>query len=196
MILNGVSQYCEQILTTSKCALLPFHNLEHTKEVVDNVKTIGEHEGFSKEEIETLQIAAWFHDTGFSETYSGHEEASIKIAKAFLSQNGLLKGRINKILSAIEATKMPQTAKNRLDAVLCDADVYHIGTCDFFFKKLLLRLEWSLFNIMDIEDVEWYKLNRDFLHNHHFKTKYGKEVLEKVKTANEKKVKYILSFCE
>ena len=80
-------------------------------------------------------------------------------------------------------------------AVLCDADVFHIGTPDFFFKKLLLRREWNLQGIMKVTDIEWHKLNRKFIHDHHFQTKYGQEVLEAGKRENEKKVAYILGFC-
>jgi uncharacterized protein len=34
-----------------------------------------------------------------------------------------------------------------------------------------------------------------FIHDHHFQTKYGQEVLEAGNRENENKVKYILSFC-
>jgi len=69
------------------------------------------------------------------------------------------------------------------------------GTPDFFFKKLLLRREWDLKDIMTVSDMEWHQLNLKFLHDHHFRTKYGKEILERGKLENEEKVKYILSFC-
>lgn len=195
MLLEKVTSHCEHILTSSRCAMLPFHNLEHTKDVVKNVKRIGEYEGFWKEEIETLEIAAWFHDTGHSECYSGHEDVSKRLAEEFLEKEGCSREIIAIVLACIEATKMPQSCSDHYAAALCDADILHIGTSDFFFKKLLLRREWDLMGVMKVSDNDWHILNRDFIHGHHFKTKYGKEVLEKGKLENERKVDYILSFC-
>jgi predicted metal-dependent HD superfamily phosphohydrolase len=163
--------------------------------VVSHAKAICDYIGFSKDEAEPVLIAAWFHDTGHSEVYEGHEEASKRLAKEFLEKEGYPKEKIVTVLSCIDATKMPQICIDRYAAVLCDADVFHIGTTDFFFKKLLLRREWNLNGIMKLSDSEWHQLNRNFLHNYHFKTKYGKEVLELGKRENERKVNYILSFC-
>jgi hypothetical protein len=117
------------------------------------------------------------------------------LAKEFLENEGYPDIILSTVLSCIEATRIPQNCPDSYAAVLCDADIFHLGTTDFFFKKLLLRREWDLQGIMRVEDIEWHKLNRNFLYNHHFKTKYGKEVLEPGKRENVKKVKYILSFC-
>lgn len=193
---SKVEKYCRNILATSSCSRLPFHNLEHTKEVVSNVKIVADYLGLSIEEAEPVVIAAWFHDTGHTEVYQGHEEVSKRLAKEFLEKEGYPQEKLAVVLSCIDATKMPQKPENTYAEILCDADVFHIGTTDFFFKKLLLRREWSLKDIMKVTDIEWHKLNRDFLHNHHFYSKYGKEVLEAGKRENEKKVDYILSFCD
>lgn len=194
-MLQQVEKFCSKLLKESKCAGLSFHNYEHTKEVASHAKLICDYLGFDKEESEPILIAAWFHDIGHSEVYQGHEDVSKRLAKEFLEKAGYPKEKLAVVLSGIEATKMPQKCNNTYSAVLCDADVFHIGTSDFFFKKLLLRREWDLKGIMRVTDIEWHKLNREFLHSHHFKTKYGKEVLEQGKSENEKKVKYILSFC-
>ena len=191
-----VKKYCTTLLAKSACSQLPFHNLDHTKEVVSNVKEIADYLGLSKEEKEPIIIAAWFHDIGHSEIYSGHEEVSKRFANAFLEKEGYPKEKTALILSCIDATKMPQKPDNKYAEILCDADVFHIATKDFFFKKILLRREWDLKGILKVKDIEWHKLNRDFLHDHHFHTPYGKSILEIGKKENEKKVKYILSFCK
>lgn len=69
MILETVQAYCENILTTTKCKELPFHNVEHTRQVMQNADTISQHIGLSDEEKEPIFIAAWFHDTGFCQAY-------------------------------------------------------------------------------------------------------------------------------
>ncbi len=179
----------------STCTRLPFHNFEHTQEVVSNVKIIANYLDLSREETEPIIIAAWFHDTGHSKKYNGHEEISKDLALIFLDKENYPADKTELVLSCIEATKMPQNPKNNHAKILCDADVFHIGTPDFFFKKLLLRREWDLKGIMKVQDIEWHKLNRDFLHDHHFRTEYGREVLEVGKKENQNKVDYILRFC-
>ncbi len=194
MILK-VSNYCSSILLNDKCAILPFHNLEHTKEVVSNVYVISKFLEFTEQEMEPIIIAAWFHDTGHSEIYQGHESVSKRSAEGFLRIEGYPKDKIATVLNCIEATKMPQSCTDKYSAVLCDADIFHIGTNNFFFKKLLLRREWDIKGIMQVSDLDWHRLNLKFLCDHHFKTLYGKEILKPVKLENEEKVKYILSFC-
>jgi HD-GYP domain-containing protein (c-di-GMP phosphodiesterase class II) len=67
-ILDIVSNYCQEHLSISECAKLPFHNLQHTLEVVERVKLIAQNCSLSSEETELILIAARFHDTGFSST--------------------------------------------------------------------------------------------------------------------------------
>lgn len=195
-MINKVKEYCIQLLLNSSCCRLPFHNIEHTKEVVLQAELICDYLGFTEKETETVLIAAWFHDTGLSKKYRGHEEVSKFLATEFLKGESYDDDKINTILSCIEATKMPQNPTNKYDEVLCDADIFHVATTNFFFKKLLLKREWEVNGIMKVSEVEWHRVNLKFLNENHFKTKYGKEFLEKEKLINKEKVKYILSFYE
>ena len=61
-----------------------YHNLEHTQRVVKSIKELTEHIKIDELASENLQIAAWFHDTGFIKTTENHEEESVQIAAAFL----------------------------------------------------------------------------------------------------------------
>lgn len=114
--LNPAQEYCTNILTKGNCVSLPFHNLEHTKEVVQNVTFLCDAMNINKQDTEILQVAAWFHDTGFSKTYKGHEEESKKIATTFLIERKVNKGFIDKVCSCIDATKMPQCPTTALAA--------------------------------------------------------------------------------
>ena len=69
---------------------LAFHNIEHTIEVVEEVKKIGLAEGLSEEELFLTEISAWFHDTGYNQNEScegNHEDKSIEIAQLFLADH-------------------------------------------------------------------------------------------------------------
>ncbi len=76
--------------------------------------------------------------------------------------------------------------------VLCDADLFHLGTTNFFYRNILLRKEWELFCDLKMTDEEWEMLNIKFLENHRFKTAYGKEVLEQGKQDNLIKLKQLI----
>lgn len=193
-MINSVAAYCTSLLKTSKCKELPFHNFLHTKEVVQNVKYLCAAMDIDEQNTEVLLVAAWFHDTGFSKTYKGHEDESKRIAKAFLKEQEEDDDFIGKVLNCIDATKIPQCPTTALAEVLCDADIFHISNEHFYYRKQLLRREWEIFCNNKVTDLEWHKLNLEFLKKHHFRTIYGENILEQGKQENIKKVKRILDY--
>ena len=194
MIIKKTKEYCTKILASSNCEKLPFHNLMHTQEVVEHAALIAKEIGLDSDQTEPIIIAAWFHDTGHSRTYFGHEEVSKELANEYLTSEGYDTKKIEMVLSCIDATKMPQRPSNVYAEVLCDADLFHIGTELFFCKKLLLRREWELEKIKTYSDWEWHKTTLAFLKKHKFKTSYGQTILENTKLKNIEKVKNILRY--
>ena len=192
MTIKSITKYCSDILCNDKCKNLPFHNFAHTQEVVDNVLLISDAIGLSAKEAEFIVIAACFHDTGFSETYEEHEEVSKRLAAHYLAKANCAKSEIDSVRSCIDATKMPQNPKDIFSEVLCDADLFHLGTTNFLYRNLLLRKEWELFCNLKMCDEEWEMLNIKFLENHRFKTDYGKDILEKGKQENLTKLKQLI----
>lgn len=192
MTIKSITKYCSDILRMDKCKNLPFHNVVHTQEVIDNVLLISDAVGISLKEVEFIVMAACFHDTGFSETYQGHEEVSKRLASRYLSKVNCTKSEIDRVLSYIDATTMPQNPQDIYAAVLCDADLYHLGTTNFFYRNLLLRKELELFSDLIMSDEEWEMANIKFLEEHRFKTAYGKVNLEQGKQENLAKLKQLI----
>lgn len=189
-----IEKYCTGILESTKCAKLPFHNINHTREVVNNVGLIANNSALTRKETDLVKIAAWFHDLGFCNLYQGHENVSIKMAHDFLIKNQYSDKDFNIVKSCIEATKMPQKPLNKYAEILSDADLFHVSDDTFFYRKLLLRREWELeFNKFST-DLEWHVLNLEFLKSHSFYTNYGKLVLMKGQVENEKKVLSLIAF--
>lgn len=191
-MLLQVKHYCQDILENSKCNDLPFHNIAHTMEVVANTKKILSEMTVSTEESEALVIAAWFHDTGFSQVYEGHEGVSIKLATEFLKNAGSKTDTINLVNQFIESTRMPQNPKIELAKVLCDADLFHLCSHNFFYREQLLRKEWGAQFNKYYTDREWHQLNLEFLLNHQFLTEYGQNNLEKGLEANILRLKNLI----
>ncbi len=190
--IKHITKYCSDLLQNDKCKNLPFHNFTHTQEVIDNVFLISNALGVTPKESKLIVIAACFHDTGFSETYGGHEEVSIRLAQHYLSKTNCKKHEIDRISSYIAATKMPQNPKDKYAEILCDADLFHLGTTDFLYKNFLLRKEWELFCDTVMTDNEWILSNIKFLEGHRFKTPYGQEILERGKQENIHKLKQLI----
>ena len=192
MEIESIAKYCSDILQNDHSKNLPFHNFAHTQEVVDNVQLISDAIGIHPKEAKFIAIAACFHDTGFSETYQGHEEVSKRLATQYLSKANCSQTEIEMVLSCIDATKMPQNPTDIYAEVLSDADLFHLGTTNFWYRNLLLRKEWELFYNIKMSDSEWHFRNIEFLEGHRFKTPYGKEVLERGKQENLKKLKQLI----
>lgn len=193
-MIEKVEKYCTEVLSNDAIKKLPFHNLEHTKEVVQQVKYLCAAMDINSTETELLIVAAWFHDTGFLKAYRDHETESVKIATAFLKAHQVGKSFRDGVCTCIGATRMPQSPTDRLSAILCDADIFHISTPHFFYRKLLLRREWELFCDIKTTNKEWHLLNHKFLQEHHFRSDYGKQTLEMGKQENLRKVEHILAY--
>jgi len=162
-----------------------FHNLEHTLYVVSASEEIAAAYPLSDEDKLALSLAAWFHDTGYAaQDVSDHEKESIKIAAGFLRQKNVPETIIQKTASCIEATRMPQSPKNLPEEIICDADLYHLGTDDFETKTRLLRKEQSGLLDLDISKKEWRKTNIAFLEKHRYFTDYCRKKLEPGKKRN------------
>lgn len=192
MMIKSTTDYCSNILHSDKCKNLPFHNFAHTQEVIENVFLISDAIGIQLEEAGFIAMAACFHDTGFSETYEGHEEVSKRLAAQYMEKVNCTKREIEMVLSCIDATKMPQNPHDIYAEVLCDADLFHLGTSNFFYRNMLLRKEWELFRDIVMTDDAWLLHNISFLEEHRFKTPYGRDVLEKGKQENLNKLKQLI----
>ncbi len=158
-----------------------YHDLNHTKQVVEMTKTIGKASGLSESDMEIALISAWFHDVGYFETIDDHEEKSVTYVKSFLNELNKPQQYIEKITSCIGATKLPQNPQNIIEQVVCDADLHHLGNKDFFDKNELLRTEIESRTNEVFDDLKWTKGNVDFFISHNFFTKYAREKFDEQK---------------
>lgn len=161
-----------------------YHGIYHTLEVVQNSKVIGFNSNLTPQEYENLIISAWFHDTGFVEINKGHEEEGAKIAAKFLSKYNVSDENILAITNAIIRTNIELEPIEKIDMVLCDADLAHLGKEDFIVKQELLRIEWENSLGQTYTDYEWAQNNLKFLSWHKYFTKYALKFYEPEKQTN------------
>ncbi|MCP9236334.1 HD domain-containing protein [Lewinella sp. JB7] len=177
-ILYRAGRFVTQLLIQQLPPDRVFHNLHHTINVMQGALKIGRAEGLSEEELEIVMLAAWFHDTGHVKTYTGHERVSMDIAREWLSAEHYPEERIDAVLRCIEVTTMPQRPTNTIEAVMCDADLYHLSFNTYDHYQEMLREEWRLELGIEVSDEDWNRQNDAFLKSHSYFTKYGQDVLE------------------
>jgi predicted metal-dependent HD superfamily phosphohydrolase len=159
-----------------------FHNLVHTQEVVAACQEMAEFYKLNDDDRFALLSAAWFHDSGYAKGIAmGHEQESIRLATDFLQQHHIPVDIIQKVTACIEATHIPQSPASQIASILCDADLFHLGTEDFDEKNKLLRKELNNTGAEKISKKQWRKINIAFIGKHSYFTDYCREKLEPVK---------------
>jgi predicted metal-dependent HD superfamily phosphohydrolase len=180
-LIASAELFVRQIFAEQIPVAYKFHDLHHTIGVVNAVRAISANYDLDEIQQTGLQISAWFHDTGYSRQYDQHENASVQIATDFLRVRQVGDDLIKIVAGCIHATRMPQSPATLAEEILCDADLYHLGTEQFETENKLLRKELNLAFGKDISKKEWRKVNIEFLRQHHYFTGYAKEHLEPVK---------------
>lgn len=161
-----------------------FHNLEHTHNVVNRSREIATHYNLQHEDLIALNIAAFFHDTGYLFVPpKEHERKSVEIFLEFSKIHSLSPAIVEKIVGCILATKFPTNPQNFLHEIICDADTYHLGTDAFKDFNSKMCEETHLCQTVENEN-EFYLKTIALLEKHQFYTFYCQELLEPVKKFN------------
>ena len=123
-----------------------YHTCQHTLNVMEIAIEIGKNEQCTELEIQLLEAAALWHDVGYINIYSGHEEESCIIAQQYLPEYGYSTTDVNTICGMIMATKIPQSPKNKLEEIIADADLEYFGTSTVDIKAESLFQELQSLN--------------------------------------------------
>ncbi|WP_080055868.1 Pycsar system effector family protein [Spirosoma aerolatum] len=155
-----------------------YHNREHTQEVVQAVDQMARFYKLSESDYTTVMVAAWLHDLGnLTGPSSGHEERSAGLAADFLTKLGVSTEVIGNVQACIQATKMPQSPSSQLEKILCDADLFHLGSEDYPDYQKRLRKEQENRTGMEIPGKVWRQQNISLLESHRYFTDYAQERL-------------------
>lgn len=168
---NPIREHVFSKLEKEVPSSLTYHNANHTIDVVRQALIIAEEEGITdKQHLFELEVAAIYHDTGLIHVYDGHEEKSCDQARNELPHFGVDTGIINNISEIILATRMPQSPKNVLQQIICDADLDYLGHDDYYIISENLRKEFMAYKIVATGE-EWKKSRIAFLQSHSYFTK-------------------------
>lgn len=188
MQLDDAGDFIIKRLNNELPGYLTYHNADHTKDVYQAAKRIGEAEGITGDELNLLLTAAYYHDSGFLVKAEGHEEESCRIAREALPGYGYTPDEIDRICGTIMATRLPQSPKNQLEEILADADLDNLGRDDFFTISHKLYLESLFFSKVNDEN-EWNRQQIEFIKNHQYFTKTAINLRQAKKDANLGRIK-------
>ena len=184
-----VKQHVLAYFNTHHDAKLVYHNLDHTKSVVEATMQIANHYQLNDKDFFIVTTGAWFHDTGYFEDSSNHEHKSAELAIEFLKEKQVPADIRDVVMQVILSTKMPQRPTNQLENILCDGDLFHLGSADFGNKRKLMHKEMELLTNVKIGKNEWRKKDIDFLESQHYHTDYCALLLNDQKAINIEKLK-------
>lgn len=164
-------------------ANLYYHSINHTKDVVKSVERLALLEGVTDEGLFLLKTAAIFHDAGFLESYDMNEPIGARMASEILPQYGYTEDHIQTIKELIYVTQIPHKPTNKLQEIICDADLDYLGREDFEEIADKLRRELKERNIIS-SDKKWDEIQIAFLRQHKYFTKTAIELRQKIKENN------------
>jgi len=156
---------------------LSYHSVRHTEEVIRHSALLAEKMGVTGKQLDLLTTAAAYHDSGFLETYSGHEEVSCRLAGRYLPQFGYTEEEIASVCALIMATRLPQSPDSELAAILSDADLYYLGTTDYDEVSSRLFEEYRRRGLVKNE-ADWEEQQIEFLSAHRYFTTAAQGLLE------------------
>jgi predicted metal-dependent HD superfamily phosphohydrolase len=154
--------------------LFTYHNINHTKNVVQAVEILCSGEALNQSDRETALLAAWFHDTGYINGCNNHELSSVIIVTDFLKGKGKSIEYIDKVSKLITATTFDYVPHSILEKIIRDADYSHFASPDYLSVCELLRTEWKSTQKKSFSDLEWAVENyRIFFNCHKYYTGFA-----------------------
>ena len=184
-IIDAAAAYAASLLSEKLSPEFIYHNLAHTLDVVQNVIEIGTNSNFEKEKLDLVQLAAIFHDIGWTKSINSHEEAGSNIAREFLASQNVDETDIKEICELILSTEHNATPGTLGQKILHDADILHIGKKKFYSKSLALKSEIEHIEKKRISELSWIEFTLDYFNKNKFLTDY---VIENYSNKRQKNI--------
>ena len=190
--LKIVDNYIRELFREELPGSIKFHDSNHTlhptKGVVAVANRIAISEGITETDRELLITAAYFHDTGYIREYDKNEPIAARMAGRILKLIGYKPKEIKKIQKMILSTDLDREPKTHVEKILCDADLDNLGRDDFLHLDGRLREGRRARGVDVSDDLKWYRGTLKLMENHQYYTQSQKELREKGKQKNIKRL--------
>jgi predicted metal-dependent HD superfamily phosphohydrolase len=188
-ILDQVKMHVEDAFRSKLDNKLVYHNYFHTEHVASHALELANYYKLDEKAVFIVLVASWFHDLGYLVKWEQHELRGAEAAAAFLTERGVDEETIAAIKGCILATKMPQSPKDLLQQIVCDSDLYHLGSDDFKESNRLMRKETENLMGKEIDKDVWRSGTIKLMESHHYHTDYCINKLEAKKRKNLESLK-------
>jgi predicted metal-dependent HD superfamily phosphohydrolase len=175
-LLEKAEVYITELFQNTNTAGLYYHSFSHTLSIVEASKTAANVLGLSAAETDILVLSAWFHDVGYLYTRIEHEAKSIELTRNALQPNYI--PLIEPVITCIAATKVGESPKTNLAALLKDVDTAFGSAYDYINTSNTYRKELKVLENKTYSDKDWQVMCLNFLQNVTFYSDYGKEKFE------------------
>lgn len=182
-----------QTIRETMPAIYHFHNVEHVEQVVSAIGDLSGAAGLEERERTILILAGWFHDLGYNQGPTGHEERGANLAKMSLLEWQVPQDIVDEVAACIMATQMPQQPKNKLQSLIADADLSHLGTGEYWSFISKLRQELKEAQHREMTETEWLQFEINFLQNQSYHTPEAQALYGKTKKKHLKKLQAMLA---
>lgn len=173
-IIKSTEKFVISLLSKELNEKFLFHNLRRTQTVVKSTMELLEFYMLPDKERETIILAAWLQDIGYTYGTDKHEQSSSELATKFLREQSYEEEDIKKVCGLIRATKPGHEPSNLSEEILRDADASFLGHKNYLKARVLRREEQSLLGISNYSQEEWYATNiKMFGKGHRFYTDYA-----------------------
>jgi len=190
--LKIVDNYIRELFREELPGSIKFHDSNHTlhptKGVVAVANRIAISEGITETDRELLITAAYFHDTGYIREYDKNEPIAARMAGRILKLICYKPKEIEKIQKMILSTDLDREPKTHVEKILCDADLDNLGRDDFLHLDGRLREGRRARGVDVSDDLKWYRGTLKLMENHQYYTQSQKELREKGKQKNIKRL--------
>lgn len=184
-MIAAAQSYVTQLFNQHPDPVLVYHNLAHTKQVVQAAEQISSYYRLTDNDQLVVMLAVWFHDVGYVlGERKEHERAGAGSANNFIGMQQLPESVAEAVEGCILATRIPQEPKNLLEQIVCDADLFHLGSKDYKKRDKLLHAETELATGRNISGQEWTRTSILFLEAHKYHTAYCQTLLKQQKEEN------------
>lgn len=184
-LISATENYVGELFQERQQPGLIYHSISHTREVVQAAEQISSHYELNDDDQLIVHASAWFHDVGY--LYGppeNHESLGAEKAAEYLKTQGINGEIIERVKGCILATRLPQTPHNLLEEIICDADLFHLGTENFAEKNKMMRKEKELLLGTEIAGSLWREGAIRLMQSHSYFTDYVKTLLKKGKEEN------------
>lgn len=176
MQLDAATSYIFKQLEQELSRTYTYHNLQHTKSVYKAAKELGADEGIQGDDLTILLTAAAYHDSGFLKAHQNHEEISCNIAREALPGFSYTQEEIDRVCQLIMSTRVPQQPQTHAERIICDADLYYLGTDTYTAIAETLYHELQMTGGQKSRK-QWYDEQAAFLTGHKYFTDTAREKL-------------------